>query len=185
MRETQSKQLGVLMLKWILLPFLSAFFCLKAFADPNIKEGDWELSGSSAFTNNGQGATPFGRQSNNYFSVYGSGQYFVKDHFSVGLGGSYLAGPGSDLITLGPIFTKYFLVQENIAPYVSVSPISWSNYGYSASSQFSSSVRLGTKFFLNDHISFGPALEHVHVWSRNGQPSFNTTSFLGVFSLHF
>lgn len=152
---------------------LSCLFCLSAFADPKIKEGDWELGGAASLSTDRYGT---------YFSLDGTTQYFLRDHFSLGLSAGYRGWKGPNYLSLGPVFTKYFFVKDNFAPYISLTPLKWSSFG--KSSNLESTVRVGTKFFLNDYVSFGPALEHSHTWKKGGTPSYSNTSLLGVFSIH-
>jgi hypothetical protein len=65
-----------------------------------------------------------------------------------------------------------------------VVPLSWSKYSGTSIGDVSSTIRLGTKFFLTDSAAFGPALQYQWVHANRRRNDISTYSFLGVFSIH-
>ena len=113
----------------------------------------------------------------NFFNVSSGLQYFFADHFSAGLDVYLSAFNGEKaFISVAPVVTKYFLVGEKVAPYVSISPIHFNLRGRNT---LASSIKVGTKFFLNDSVSFGPALDYYKAWGGGDR-----LSLQGLFSIH-
>lgn len=149
-----------------------------AFAEPNIKEGNVEVNGSfnlSRSTSSGSGT---------YFNIQTIGQYFIKDHLSLGADISYYTYRRNSSLAIGPAATLYFAVKENLAPYITLTPITWTNTSGYSHNLISSTVRAGVKFFLTDSVAFGPAVEYYHFWEQHGMRSSGNISLLGVFSIH-
>lgn len=139
----------------------------------NINKGDWELGGSFNLSRTDR------FRSSTYWYLNGNAQYFFADHFSAGLDLSWSAASGGGpAIVIGPAATYYFLTQENMAPYVMLAPFNWRSYG---TSNYSSTLRVGTKFFFTESVSFGPALQIERFYRYGG---LNTIGFLGAFSIH-
>lgn len=167
------------------MKFLFALACLlspAAFAADttvHIHQGDWEVGASSA---TGLSQT-LSNGSRTYFSLGSDAQYFFADEFSAGLEASISTGGGTSY-SAGPLLTKYFAVKDKMAPYVSLSPYSYIRYpwGHYATSR----ARVGVKFFFNDFVAFGPALQFTHYYAGSylGSSS-NSLSLLGQFSIHF
>ncbi|MGE3263077.1 MAG: hypothetical protein AB7K68_14950 [Bacteriovoracia bacterium] len=155
----------------------------------NINKGNWEASGSFDFSHNFQADWDYNSYSNygkNSLSLGGGAQYFLRDHFSVGLDASFFsAGRYTNGGSIGPVATYYFMTQERIAPYIQLSPLRvWKMEG--TTNQNISLARVGTKFFFYDSVAFGPALQYQHTWPRTNYSSTgkDMLSILGLFSIH-
>lgn len=147
--------------------------------NPKIKKGDVEANGSMTFSRDIKGGS-----STLYFDTTLTGQYFLKDCFSAGLEGQF-AKYGSYLAaSAAPIFTKYFWVKDDTAPYLSMLPIAF-HFQSHTPTHYSTTLRPGVKFFLNDHIAIGPAVDYKHFWSHDGYESRDQLSLLGTLSVHF
>lgn len=149
-----------------------AGLCLAAGAEAaKLKKGDWEANVTS---------NP-NRLFNRHSYTVGAGiQHFVADQLSIGMEGEHSQFSwGASSYKVVPVVTKYFLLGDVVAPYVSLSPVGL--FKVSTNSYWYSSVRLGTKFFLTDSIAIGPALDFKKYWKGNWTDS----SLLGVVSVHF
>lgn len=142
----------------------------------NIKKGNWEVSGSIAYSH---------YSDNDYFSVSPAAQYFFMDYFSFGLKSTYSAGSNAVTVySLGPVASLYFPVSDSVAPYISVAPLVWSRYASSGRSYYRADVDVGVKFFLTDSVAFGPVVSWNHYYPSNGGKSSNGIDVMGVFSIH-
>jgi len=147
-----------------------------------INQGDWELGGGFNLTHTSRknAVVP---QSTTFF-VYSQAQYFFVDHLSAGLDVGYSrSGSTSASTEIGPVVTKYIWVDDKLAPYVSMLPIQWS-HTRALGSSFSSSARVGAKYFLTDSVAVGPAFDYSHNWGSDRRAESNSFSFLGLFSIH-
>ncbi|MGZ3711184.1 MAG: hypothetical protein ACXVBE_05480 [Bdellovibrionota bacterium] len=142
-----------------------------------IHEKDWEANGAFNLSHF-QGAS----QTN--LEIQGGAQYFFLDGLSAGLDGQYYNYGHTKFGSVAPILTKYLWVKDKIAPYVSLVPI---RFGFQSggSTSYSSSIRPGVKFFLNDNIAVGPAIDYAHYWGPAGYQGYANMALLGLFSLHF
>ena len=144
----------------------------------NINQGNVEVDGAFQLSQ-----TWVGGNDSTYLDLSAAGQYFFVDRFSAGAELGYAHSGGTDLWSLAPVGTFYFGVSNQLAPYVYVKPIELSDASY-RDLNLSSAARFGVKFFLNDSIAFGPALQYDHVWGTNRPNSANSVSLLGLFAMH-
>lgn len=156
---------------------LVAFFSLAAHASNNINEGNWELGGSGTvlYSTSGTDKTSL--------ILSPQAQYFFLDKFSVGAETSFFKSGSYNYFLAGPVFTKYFLVKDRVAPYVSLLPLSFM-MSKGDSTTHISEARLGMKYFITDSVAFGPALSYKRVWGEGGYRSIDTLSALFQFSVH-
>jgi hypothetical protein len=146
----------------------------------NINKGNFELGGSFSMFEEYMGSGEDLLDQVRSWPLNIDAQYFFFDHFSAGLETSWWNY--NSRFAIGPTATYYLPVSDRIAPFVMVSPFSYSwdlnasHYSYG----MLSSGRLGTKFFLTDSVSIGPALEFQHNYEGDG----NTLRLLGMFSIH-
>lgn len=120
----------------------------------------------------------------NSFNLFGGAQYFLADGLSAGLEFNLRRPmPRHGKMEIGPVITKYFLTSGRIAPYVSLSPITWSKEE-GVKSYFTSGARLGAKFFITDSFAVGPAIEYKAYWGGGRGGEFEAR-VLGIASYHF
>ena len=155
-----------------------------AKAEPNLNAGDWELGGAFNLSRTSERSPYFASTDRTRFTLNLNAQNFVADEFSVGLEAGYsTAGSRSGVAYLGPVATKYLWVDDKLAPYISMLPIRWTK-AEGVPADFSTTVRIGGKYFLTDSVAVGPAVDFTHDWGREQNPERNTWSFLGLFSIH-
>jgi hypothetical protein len=166
-----------LMKKYLFLAVVLTLITTLAEA-ANINKGDWELGGSVSFSHLRGNDT-----SSTTYRLSPTAQYFLADHFSAGLSLSFVdwTGGGS-YFDVGPEFTRYFMVHEQMAPYFSLNPITWTRIG--GLSYFKSAAALGLKFFLTDSVAFGPEVEYTYLWKKNQVAAFHNFALQGLFSIH-
>jgi opacity protein-like surface antigen len=147
-----------------------------------INQGDWELGGGFNLTHTNRETSPATKNTSVF--VYGQAQYFFLDHLSAGLDAGYSrSGSAFDSTNIGPVVTKYLWVDDKLAPFASMLPIQW-NHTRGLGGSFSSSARVGVKYFLTDSVAVGPAFDYSHEWGSDRKPEANSFSFLGLFSIH-
>ncbi|RZA00027.1 MAG: hypothetical protein EOP11_18765 [Proteobacteria bacterium] len=166
---------------------LAALFCFAlsataAFAAPKINKHDWEVGGGFNFSHLSREENLPSKAQNN-FSLRGIGQYFLADELSAGAEISVNASGGNTYVQAGPIITKYIFVDDKLAPYLSMLPIVVKTAS-NVPAGYRSTVRAGAKYFLNDSVAVGPALEYSHDWESGPYRSQENFSFLGLFSIH-
>lgn len=168
----------------LLLLLVSFFSAALAQAEPNLNAGNWELGGSFNLSRTSERSPYFVSTDRTRFTVNLNVQAFVDDEFSVGLEAGYAtAGRGTGVAYLGPVATKYLWVDDKLAPYISMLPIRWTK-AEGVPSDYSTTVRIGAKYFLTDSVAVGPAVDFTHDWGKDQNPERNTWSFLGLFSIH-
>lgn len=141
----------------------------------NINKGNLGIDGSLSLDRSTSSKT--------YFYTSFSGQYFLKDHFSLGGDLSFsTSSNSSSYLALGPRLSYYFYHQENVAHYVSLAPLTWGRPTSSRSS-WSSSAAIGTKFFLTESVAVGPELEYWRLWSGRIYRTSDSFRLLGEFSI--
>lgn len=161
------------------------FTSLTAMAEPTkLARGTWELNGAMNFTQSSDTNYSVGVSRGTSFRLSGGAQYFWRDRWSVGANLSLTnSGTRSTIVMVSPAISRYFFVREKYALYFTLTPAGWAKREGSRS-QFHSSLRLGTKFFLTENISLGPAIEYQYGWNTDRYSQLSAFSVLGLFSLH-
>lgn len=156
---------------------------LKPQIDPNLHRGNVEADLAISFDLTSR-VTPYTEGRTTNFVGRGELQYFVAEQFSVGVLGSLAtSGVRGGYNSVGVIASKYFLVEDNLAPYVSVAPGIYVDRS-DADSDWASGAEVGAKYFLNRFVALGPALHYTHFWGRGANESNNRLAFMAAFSLH-
>jgi hypothetical protein len=134
----------------------------------NINKGNIELGGSFSLLEDTVGSGVGLLDQVRTWPLNLDVQYFFFDHFSAGLDTSWWSG--GPTVSFGPTATYYLPISNRIAPFVMVSPFSYSTRLDAShySNGLLSTGRIGTKFFLSDSLSVGPALELEHRYKGNG-----------------
>ena len=120
------------------------------FADEfaNIDRGNYRTGGSI----NG-GYSTYAVGSTTFAPLF---EYFLVDHFALGVSAYYTTSSSTNSITVGPIFTYYFWQFEKLTLYAE------QRFDYASSSTsspiWSSYTGLGINYFFIRQISFGPQL---------------------------
>lgn len=166
---------------------IMAFFCLNSALAAGLAKGDWEINGGlsvplSAADKYMGWYTPHRNR-----SVLLNTQYFWADKLTVGAEVEIYRGidpynlPSENFLVwkLSPIMSYYFLTSESIAPFVTLAPIK-ETHGPWHTSNFSSGLRAGAKFFVTDKIAITPALDYERHWEWS---DYDTFSGLALFSL--
>ncbi len=166
------------------ISILLAIFSAASAEAANINKGNIEASGSFSLSKSSGWSGGYENAHSTSLFINGTGQYFFLDHFSAGLDASWATYSRGSSVSLGPVATYYFLVKENIAPFLMLAPLSWSKHSGNSIGDLSSTIRLGAKFFLTDSLAFGPALQYQWVHASRGRSDFGNCSFLGEFSIH-
>ena len=156
---------------------------LKPQIDPNLRKGNVEADLALSFELNSR-VTPYTDARTTNFVARGELQYFVADELSVGVLGSLAtSGVRGGYNSVGLVASKYFLVRDNLAPYVSLAPGIFVNRS-DTDADWASGAEVGAKYFLNRFAAIGPAVHYTHFWGRGANESNNRLSFMVGFSLH-
>lgn len=142
----------------------------------NIQKGNIEIDGSASLSR---------AYRHTSFTLNPSAQYFLADHLSLGADtfvNTYTGSPAS--YGIGPVGTLYFAVSDTVAPFFSLTPIFWSYNSWSGT-YYSSTAKLGVKFFLTESVAFGPLVRFTHNYATHyWSDSSNNGALMAVFSIH-
>jgi len=140
----------------------------------NIQQGNWEVGGALNLSR-GSGET--------LFYVSPSAQYFMVDRFSLGFDAGWATQThGTSFYSFGPVVTSYFLVQEALAPFVSLTPIEWNRSG--SLTYYTSTLKLGVKYFLTESVAVAPLLRFQRVHESDRIRAANSGALQVLFSIH-
>jgi len=173
------------MKKILLTMAMAAAMSTGAAFGANINRGNLEVEGMMNFNVSSEVTryTDSTEKTNFYGAAHA--QYFVRDWTSVGLEASVAtAGVRPIYNSFGPAATQYFMVQDNIAPYIGVSPIVWVKAA-STPADLATAARVGVKYFFTNELAFGPALDYTYFWGRDTLPSVSRLSLVATFAAHF